>query len=224
MAGEDNTFLKLEFSVSDEFGKMVETTDEEEAKKAGIHNPKARYGSSIAIMSDPRLVKGFKDALAAAKDGVATTASIKKGDAFGERREELVVLLPMKKFEEANLHPQVGMVIDLDGSQGRVQSISGGRVRVDMNHELAGKDIIYKFKILERISEPEKKINAIIEEQLGLLSAAKVIGELATISIPQDAMGKDEYLHGKYGAIQAALQFIPEIKKIEWTEEFVRSA
>ena len=64
----DDDFLKVQFSVSDEFGKMIETTDEEEAKKAGIFNGKAKYGYSLVMLSDGRMVRGFRAALLAAKE------------------------------------------------------------------------------------------------------------------------------------------------------------
>lgn len=219
---ENDDFLKVQFSVSDEFGKLIETTDEEEAKKAGVHNPKARYGYSLVMMADEHMVRGFRQALLTAKDGEEQTAKIARADAFGERREDLVVLVPMKKFEEAGISPQVGMTVDLDGSRGRVQAISGGRVRVDMNHELAGKDVVYKFKIIGRISGAKDKLNALIEEQLNLKGAVSIDADYASVSVPQETMKQEDYLQWKYSAISAAMQYIPELKKIEWKEEFLR--
>src|SRR3989338_5199705 len=114
---ENDDFLKVQFSVSDEFGKLIETTDEADARKAGIYNEHARYGYSLVMMADERMVRGFRQALLSAKDGEEATARIARADAFGERREDLVVLIPMKKFEAAEISPQVGMVVDLDGSR-----------------------------------------------------------------------------------------------------------
>ncbi|MFH1443562.1 MAG: hypothetical protein ABIG96_06005, partial [Candidatus Micrarchaeota archaeon] len=130
------------------------------------------------------------------------------------------VLLPQKKFEEAKISPQAGMVVDMDGQRGKVLSISGGRVQVDLNHELAGKDVMYKFKVLERIEAKEGKINALLEEQLDAGIKAKAIPEGVQIIAPQETMKKENYLQGKYSIIQAALQFIPDIGKIQWIEEF----
>ncbi|MEK6953680.1 MAG: hypothetical protein AABX01_01625 [Candidatus Micrarchaeota archaeon] len=218
----DDDFLKVQFSVSDEFGKMIETTDEEEAKKAGIFNGKAKYGYSLVMLSDGRMVRGFRAALLAAKDNSEQTVKIPKADAFGDRKDENVVLVPSRKFEDAGISPQVGMVVDLDGSRGRVQAISGGRVRVDLNHELAGRDVNYKFKIIERIAGARAKMNALVEEQLGLKDAATLQADIAIVSVTQDTMKQEDYLQWKYTAIAAAMQHIPEIRKIEWKEEFIR--
>lgn len=218
----ENAFVKVQFSVTDEFGKLVETTSEEEAKAGGIFNPKAKYGSSLIIVSEKTLIKGFREALLAAKEGIETVANMKKEDAFGDRKEDLVVLLPMKKFEEAQINPQVGMVVDLDGQRGRVQAISGGRVRVDMNHELAGKAVTYKFKIIKKYEGATDKLDALLEDTFGKKIEFKFEGGIAAISATQEMMKEDTYLQNKYGLIQAALQYIPELNKLNWSEEFIK--
>ncbi len=216
-------FLKVQFSVKDEFGKLVETTDEQEAKAAGIFNEHARYGYSLIMLSDERLLKGFRKALMEASPNVESTVTFKKEDAFGNRDESLVVLVPQKKFEDASIRPEVGLVVELDGKKGRIQAVSGGRVRVDLNHELAGKDVIYKFKVLARLETPKEKIDALLAEQFNGRCTAKFAEGSASVSVTQDAMKQEDYLQGKYSIIQSALQFIPELKKIEWTEEFQKN-
>ncbi|MBI5224408.1 hypothetical protein HY989_00905 [Candidatus Micrarchaeota archaeon] len=221
-SGEENVLLKVQFSVSDDSGRLVETTSEEEAKKAGIFNPNAKYGHSMIVLSDSRLIKGFREALMTANENEEKTVKIAKADAFGDRQENLVVLIPMKKFEEANMAPQVGMIVDLDGQTGKVQSVSGGRVRVDMNHELAGRDVVYKFKILRKITSDQEKLDSLLEEQLGLKGTGKISGDVATVIVTPELMKQESYLQGKYGAIQAAMQIIPNLKKLQWTEEFTK--
>lgn len=218
----ENDFLKVQFTVSDEFGRIYDTTDAEEAKKAGIFIEGAKYGEALVMLNDEHMVKGFRQALQQAKDGEESTARIAKEDAFGDRKEEMVVLVPLKKFEDAELQPQPGMRVDLDGSRGKVLSVSGGRVKVDLNPELAGKNIMYKFKILRRISAVEGKMDALLEEQMGVKGAVQIKGDSAAISVGTEIMRQDEYLQKKYYAIQAALQFIPELERLEWTEEFKR--
>ena len=56
--------------------------------------------------------------------------------------------------------PYPGMTIQLDNSIAKVLSVSGGRVIVDFNNPLAGKEIKYKFKIIKKIENDEERINA----------------------------------------------------------------
>jgi peptidylprolyl isomerase/FKBP-type peptidyl-prolyl cis-trans isomerase SlyD len=50
-----------------------------------------------------------------------------------------------------------------DNAQGRVLSVSGGRVRVDFNHPLAGKTLIYDLEIKEKVENVDEKIKSIIK-------------------------------------------------------------
>jgi FKBP-type peptidyl-prolyl cis-trans isomerase SlyD len=57
-----------------------------------------------------------------------------------------------------------GLVVVLENNlPGRIQSVSGGRVRIDFNHELAGKTLEYELKIEEKIADEKDKIKALFE-------------------------------------------------------------
>ena len=67
MAISENDFLKVSFSVFDG-DKLVETTREEEAKKAGIYDANLKYRDSLIILSDQHIIKGFREALKNSKE------------------------------------------------------------------------------------------------------------------------------------------------------------
>lgn len=73
----------------------------------------------------------------------------------------------MREFKKQNIRPFVGMPISLQGNTGVVRTIDGGRVRVDFNHELAGKDIEYEIEIVDTIDDDEEKIKGLIEVYYG---------------------------------------------------------
>ena len=221
MAISENDFLKVSFSVFDG-DRMVETTREDEAKKAGIYDANMKYKDSLIILSDQHIIKGFRNALKNSKENEESKAEIKSADAFGSRKEELVRLVPLQRFSHEGISPAAGMPVSLDGARGRVQSVSGGRVRVDLNHELAGKDVVYNFKITKCISSSEEKLNALLSEYLELENAATLKDGIAEISVPQDALMKEDYLNRKYAIVDSAMLFVPEIKNLRWIENFDR--
>jgi len=49
----------------------------------------------------------------------------------------------------------------------KVVSVSGGRVLVDFNHPLAGKDLVYEFTIKNKIESLEEKVKSIINFFVG---------------------------------------------------------
>ena len=61
------------------------------------------------------------------------------------------------------MNPFPGMRIQSEGANGKVLTVNGGRVKVDFNHELAGKDLVYDVEVCEIIEDNEDKIKSMIE-------------------------------------------------------------
>jgi FKBP-type peptidyl-prolyl cis-trans isomerase 2 len=55
------------------------------------------------------------------------------------------------------------MILDLGNTKARIQSVNSGRVRLDFNYPLAGRDLEYKIKIDKKIESNEEKIKTILE-------------------------------------------------------------
>ena len=51
-------------------------------------------------------------------------------------------------------------MLNFDGKMGKVLSVSGGRVLVDFNHPLAGKEVIYEINVKKIIQDIDGKIKA----------------------------------------------------------------
>jgi hypothetical protein len=61
------------------------------------------------------------------------------------------------------LNPVPGFAFNFDGRIGKVLAVSGGRVIVDFNNPIAGKDVIYKIKLLRKINDLKEKAKALIK-------------------------------------------------------------
>lgn len=81
---------------------------------------------------------------------------------YGERSESLIKIIPISEFYKRNITPVVGMIIDVDGSRGIIRSINSGRVIVDFNHPLAGKDLIFRIEILRQVNDLKERIVGIL--------------------------------------------------------------
>ncbi|MEW5955264.1 MAG: peptidylprolyl isomerase, partial [Candidatus Micrarchaeota archaeon] len=141
-------FVRLEFTGKDASGKVFETTREQDAKAGGLFDPRAKYSPALVVVGRGHLLPGLDEALAGAEEGTEQNIVIPKEKAFGNRDPNLVRLVPLSQFKQANVEPLPGAVVELDGRRARVQSADGGRVRVDFNHELAGQDLSYSFKVV----------------------------------------------------------------------------
>jgi len=164
MAVKKGDFIRLEYTgrIKDT-GAVFDTTNEETAKEEGIFIENKNYGPIPIVVSAGHLLKGLDDALLGMEEGENKIIELTPDEGFGVRKPDLIQLIPLREFRKQNIKPQVGMNITLEGHTGKIQSISGGRVRVDFNHELAGKNLEYNIELKEIIEDDEGKVRSMIE-------------------------------------------------------------
>jgi FKBP-type peptidyl-prolyl cis-trans isomerase 2 len=83
--------------------------------------------------------------------------------AFGKRDSGLVKMVPMKIFREQKINPVPGVMFNFDGRIAKILTVSGGRVMVDFNNALAGKEVNYKINVLRKVDDLNEKIKALNE-------------------------------------------------------------
>jgi len=144
-------------------GEIFDLTIEEVAKKEGIYDEKREYKPVPIIVGENFVINGLDRALINMNVGEKKTIELKPEEAFGERRAELIKVFPLSFFEKQNVKPEPGMIVNISGIYGRIQSCESGRVRVDFNNPLAGKDIIYEVEIKEVVEDDKNRIEMILE-------------------------------------------------------------
>jgi len=146
-----------------ETGEVFDLTDEKLAKELKIYNPNFRYGPITVIVGEGFVIKGLDKALEEMKEGEEKEIVVKPEEGFGIRKAEMVKTLPLKKFEEQKINPYPGMILDFGQAKARVLSVSGGRVTIDFNHPLAGKELVYKVKVRREVKDEKEKIEKLLE-------------------------------------------------------------
>ena len=163
MSVEEGDFLRLEYTGKvQETGEIFDTTDEKVAEEEGIKSENKIYGAIPIIVGAGHVLNGIEEVLIGMKEGEEKTVEIPPEEGFGERNPKLLQLIPMSEFRKQGIKPQVGMGITLENTTGVIRSISGGRVKVDFNHELAGKNLQYNVKVDKIIADDEEKIRSMI--------------------------------------------------------------
>lgn len=164
MPVKNGSFIKLEYTGKvQETGDVFDTTDEKVAEEAGIPTENKSYGAIPIIVGAGHLLKGLDDAIVDMEVGDEKTVDLTPEEGFGLRDPKLLQLIPMKEFRKQGFKPQVGMTITSEGVPGIVRSVSGGRVRVDFNHELAGKNLEYHIKVADIIEDDVEKVKSMID-------------------------------------------------------------
>lgn len=98
------------------------------------------------------IIEGLEDGLEGLECGEEFDILVESRYGYGEFQRTLVTHLERSRFPEDD-ELQVGQTFALDSPRGKrmikILDIQGERVKVDGNHELAGKTLRYKGKVLE---------------------------------------------------------------------------
>ena len=150
-------FVEIEF-VGKANGEIFDTNIKQEAEKVNL---KIEVKPLIVCIGQEMLVKGFDKELEDREIRKEYKITLQPEEAFGKRNKELVKIIPLRVFKEKNIQPYPGAILNLDGFLAKILTVSGGRVIVDFNNPLAGKEIEYEFTIKRRVTDENEKINAL---------------------------------------------------------------
>lgn len=157
-------FVKIDYvgKIKDT-GEIFDLTNEEVAKKEKVFDPKVRYGKVPLIVGERFVISGLDDELLNMEVGEKKKIVIKPENAFGQRDPKMIKVIPKSVFRKQKVDPVPGLIVDISGYKGRIQSSDSGRVRVDFNNPLAGKDLEYEVEIIEKIEKPDEQVKSIFE-------------------------------------------------------------
>ena len=147
--------------------RLYDTTSESAAKDAGIYNEKYTYAPMAYIVGSEKVFKPLDEAIAAAEIGKEVSIEVPSAEAAGPRDPKLVETYSVKEFYKQNINPYPGLEVKLGTRSGTVMSAGAGRVKVDFNSPLAGKDLAYTFTVTEVVTDNEAKAKAIVEMSFG---------------------------------------------------------
>ena len=152
-------FIEIEFTGKIKDGEVFDSNIKEDLEKL---NPELKAKPFAFCLGQDMFLKSVDEFLIG-KDIGEYEIELTPEKAFGKRDAKLVQMMPMKVFKEQKTMPVAGMVFNFDNKMGKILSASGGRVLVDFNNPLAGKEVVYKIKILRKIEKLDEKIKALNE-------------------------------------------------------------
>lgn len=171
---KEGSIVKLDYTGTVITTKEVfESTIEKKAVDAGIFNQKQKYEPMTIIVGEGDVIKGLDNALLEMKIGETKEVDLKPEEAWGERKPENISVVPLQHFKKEKMQPFPGLIVEINGRQGKIQSVSGGRVRIDFNHPLAGKDLHYELKTVKEIIEPKEQVDAVYKKYFYMVPDAE---------------------------------------------------
>lgn len=166
--------------------ELFDTTRREIAEEEDAVNPQASYGPVPLIVGAEMVVEGLDETLGEMEVGEEREVTVPPDKAFGEREGDLIKTFSEKKFKDQDMNPAPGMRVNLDGRMGRILSVNSGRVRVDLNHPLAGKTLDYEVEVEGKVDGREDKVEAVGEFYLGEAPDVELEDGKVTIEIPEE--------------------------------------
>ncbi|GGL23985.1 peptidylprolyl isomerase [Halarchaeum grantii] len=154
-------FIKLAYTARTvEGGDLVDTTDEEVAEEEGVDTDEQEFAPRTLVLGEGHIFEPVEEDIYGKEVGDTGTVVVPAADAFGEYDESEVRTVSADKIPEDDRYP--GGHVDIDGQHGHVETIIGGRARVDFNHMLAGEDIEYKYEIVGEVEDRVEKAQGLL--------------------------------------------------------------
>ena len=163
MAVDNGDFVRVNFTgkVKDT-EEVFDTTYDEVAQEVGLFDENKTYKPIPIVVGGNHLLPAIEEAIIGLEEGETKHVEVDADNAFGPRDPKMVQLVPMKEFKKQGMTPFPGMKIQSEGNTGKILTVNGGRVKVDFNHELAGKDLVYDVEVTEIIADEEEKIKSFV--------------------------------------------------------------
>lgn len=183
-------------------GKAVETSMEDVAHEHGLPHHHGAMKPLTLVIGQRQIIAGLEEELVAKPEG-SYTVEIPAAKAYGERDPNLVSMMPMARFKKmAGQAPQPGMALNMEGRRAIVTRVMGGRVQIDANHDLAGKDLTYDVVVREVVSDEAAKVQAVLETFfMGAVPVASFEGDVVSLEIPDQAKFDQQWPMHKFRLI-----------------------
>jgi peptidylprolyl isomerase len=206
-------------------GDPIETTLEEEAKKLSIYDADRRYEPRLVAVGEEWVLKGLDEEISKMDVGEKKTAELPPDRAWGGRDPALLRMVPLRKFGEKADELRVGDEVEIDNRVAVIRFIGSGRAQVDFNHKLAGKTLVYDIEVTRKVEPGEDTIRSLMKRRFPgegeKLAFTQSEGDVS-VTVPDEAFLVEGLQFIKRGIANDVLHFVPEVKKVTFTEVYPR--
>ena len=130
--------VSIHYILTDSTGKQLDSSRDEDLM--------------VYLHGSGQIIPGLENALLGKKAGDKFKTTIAPVDAYGEKREDMLQIVPMTMFEGMD-KVEVGMQFHADASKGvnvvTVTKVDGDEVTIDGNHPLAGESLTFDVEVMD---------------------------------------------------------------------------
>lgn len=151
---EKNKVVSIHYTLKDDDGKTLDSS-------VGMEPLTYYHGNGF-------LISGLENELEGKSKGDKLNVAIQPKDGYGEYDERLVAKVPRERFETTE-EIEIGMQFQVQTPAGptivRVIEVGKNEIKIDGNHELAGKVLHFDVEVLD-VHEPSEEEKAQFESML----------------------------------------------------------
>ncbi|EMA45092.1 FKBP-type peptidyl-prolyl cis-trans isomerase [Halococcus saccharolyticus] len=192
---QEGDFVRLAYTArSVENDQLVDTTDQDVAEEEGVDDQQQTFEPRVIAVGAGHLFDAVEQDFIGGEAGDSGSVTVPAAEAFGEYDEEEVRTISAEKIPEDDRYP--GGHVDIEGEHGHVNTIIGGRARVDFNHPLAGEDVEYDYEVLDtvddRIERAEGMLGMYFDADLDMRIEVDEVEEEQMVEPDEDEGDEDE--------------------------------
>ncbi len=131
--------VKVHYTGTLEDGRVFDTSKEREPLEFKV--------------GEGQIIPGFESGVVGMEVGETRDIEVTPDDAYGPRREELVMEVPVAEFPE-HITPEIGMELQIKQQDGTpfgvvITDVAEEAVTLDANHPLAGQTLYFQVEVIE---------------------------------------------------------------------------
>ncbi|AFZ71166.1 FKBP-type peptidyl-prolyl cis-trans isomerase [Caldisphaera lagunensis DSM 15908] len=171
MVFNDGDFVLINYTIKVKNGDnylVQETTYEDVAKQSNIYDANKKYGPYLIVIGKSTLIAAVNEAIKEMQPGEKKEIKADPSKAYGERREELVIRVPIKQLKRYNIPLRIGQQVEIGGRIGIIERIAERFAYIDFNHPLAGKELLIDLEVVKKIEDFNEKVRYLVERWLGI--------------------------------------------------------
>lgn len=228
MPFEKGDFVLIEYTIRvKETGNLLDTTNEELAKKENVYDTDKLYGPTLIVLGRGWINELVERELEQSEPEKEITVEVPPEKAFGPRDPSKVKVFSMRDFQRRGYSVGIGDVVEVGGARGVVKSISGGRVVIDFNHPLAGRTLVYTVKVLKKLEDLKEKLGALASKILRVPSSELGIeysdaDKKVVIKVPSKYIAKKDIGYAKISLATEVFDIFKDMVGLVFQEEIVR--
>ena len=178
-------FIEVEYT--GRAGRSVfDTTHASVAKDSGLQHSHFEFKPQVICLGEKHMLPGLEAELAGKEVGKVYTITLPPERAFGKKNPKLLRMVPTSSFSKEKIMPVPGLTVNIDGIGGIIRTVTGGRVIVDFNHPLAGKEVVYDIRINRIVDDEKLKVESLMKALLGIKPKIELNEQKAIVTVPAE--------------------------------------